>query len=392
MTSALQRAGRRQTVPQPLRKHDIARQLKRFRGSDRRAIAYVAGLHPRLADLAVSFPALLHALVVQRHGFPAQQVRQAAEAGAPLAALADIAGLPLWARKLPPEIFAGVIPRLPNGELFRRRVANHLPNADANERHWPEMVSATAAWAGEDFALWCAKHRLHIEPRNSWLHFQFVLVTLWAWHSVNPGGRAHWLIETPWTPDIGPTAASQAADVWYENIQTDLGFAARPATPLLKAGRVDGYDFVPLESADEVIAEAAEMQNCMRGYGSQLGTGELTFWSIRWNGTRVAALSVHRSGDNPIPRISQLKAVQNEAASADVWLAAARWLVGQDVVRLAGERMVTEEGRGTLAAWRALWKPFWMAHKRIPAWLPTCRPEAIWDLDAHGVHALSGAW
>ncbi|WP_229186726.1 hypothetical protein [Bradyrhizobium oropedii] len=85
--------------------------------------------HTRAADLAVSFPALLFALAVPRVGVASASALACVIDGRSLAGAAAAAGVALWLRKLPPEAFTSPITRLPDDELLRRQIANHLPQS-----------------------------------------------------------------------------------------------------------------------------------------------------------------------------------------------------------------------------------------------------------------------
>src|SRR5262249_9477819 len=107
----------------------VERRLQRYCPRFQGAVRALAMRHSRIADLAVSFPALLFALAVPRSGIdPARAVELAIE-GAVLAELAAAADVPMWLRRLAPEALVGPIMTLPDGELFRRQIANHLPRS-----------------------------------------------------------------------------------------------------------------------------------------------------------------------------------------------------------------------------------------------------------------------
>src|ERR1700719_2424268 len=104
--------------------------LRRYAALFQPHVRGLAGRDVRLADLAVSFPALLFALAAPRSGFDPTPAIARAIGGANLAELAGAAGIPMWLRKLPPEAFVARIGKLPDGELFRRRIANHPPRSE----------------------------------------------------------------------------------------------------------------------------------------------------------------------------------------------------------------------------------------------------------------------
>src|SRR5688572_18970300 len=86
------------------------RRLARYHKDFRTLVQALARRHPRLGDLAASFPALLFALAAPRRGFRPEGVIARAIEGAPLKTLAELAAVPLWLRKLPPEAFTRPLP------------------------------------------------------------------------------------------------------------------------------------------------------------------------------------------------------------------------------------------------------------------------------------------
>src|SRR5262245_33793239 len=102
----------------------LDRQLGRFAERFRHSVHRLALRRRYLADLAVSFPALLYALAVPRRGFHPEPVITRVIAGASLVQLCEQAEVAFWLRKLPPEAFAYHLVRLPDGGVFRREIAN----------------------------------------------------------------------------------------------------------------------------------------------------------------------------------------------------------------------------------------------------------------------------
>lgn len=84
----------------------------------RSSVQGLACRHRRLADLAVTFPGLLFALAVPRCGSSVAHAIDLAIRGVPLKTLADVTGIPLWLRRIPPEAFETPVGDLPDGELF----------------------------------------------------------------------------------------------------------------------------------------------------------------------------------------------------------------------------------------------------------------------------------
>ena len=101
MSSNLVLAPRRGTGRSDLLERRLRRYHPRFQGR----VRALAMRHSRIADLAVSFPALLFALAAPRPGLdPAPALARVID-GCALAEAAAVVELPLWLRKLPPEAF-----------------------------------------------------------------------------------------------------------------------------------------------------------------------------------------------------------------------------------------------------------------------------------------------
>lgn len=376
MTLPLSRAAGRRPAPRYDRGRAIARQLSLFHQDFRCQIVAVAARHPYLADLALSFPAVLFQLAVRRPSSKHEEIIAAVLRGEPLSRLAERAGLPLWTRKLPPEAFRGPVPRLPDSELFHRQIVNHLPRGRRHLWHWLNLVAFAGRWAGADFAVWCA--RCFCRNPMDCERFDWPLLTLWSWHSMHPETLAGTLVDVRWSPALGHEAAVAAAEIWLNRV--DLCLALGPdhiREPLCQPSEVDGLSFVPLRRPEDVVAESQVMNNCMATYGPYLRHGHGELWSIRRGGAHVAALSVDRTPWEPLPRIGQLVGPGNDDVSREVWNAAAVWLTSHDLVRLCRE---APEKRGVEISqrqWQSMWKPYWLDHQAFPRWLPL-RPGEFW--------------
>lgn len=325
--------------------------------------------HPRIADLAASFPALLFALAVPQPGLDSARAIAGAIDGPSLAQVAALAELPLWLRKLPPEAFACPIPRLPDGELFRRQIANHLPRSAKLAPRWLRFVADAAELAHEPMAAWIAREFVRAPRLVNPLRMR--LLSLWAWFSSEPATFGHELIERPWTPDMRIDAALSAANDWRTIVSLHANLGRLPIADMwLRAGRVADYEFVPLDSIAAITAEAKAMRNCLNSYGQNLAHNRSRIWSIRRDGERVATLRIARRYRDPLPNIVELKGAGNAEVSRELWWAARQWLHMHDLPQIdMGQRDwgTTPLDRGS---WVSLWRPYWLAKRRIPDWLP----------------------
>ena len=378
MTSSLSRASR----PEAARSRLLERQLRRYRQPFQAAERALAMRHTRLADLAASFPALLYALAVPRFGFKPEPATLRAIQGHSLAEVAAAAGVPLWLRKLSPEALARPIRQLPDGALFRRQIVNHLPPSTKLAPAWLDAVADMAELAHEAAAVWIAREIVR-EPRRA-RAAQLRLLGLWLWFSGQPQTSGYALIDRPWTPGmhIGPALA--AADAWHTTLALHLNLGLGPLADVwLRAARVDGYDFVPLHSIAAITEEAGAMRNCVRTYGDSLAHNRSRLWSMRWDGQHVATLRVAVAHGDPLLSIVELKGPGNAEAPVELWWAARRWLHMHDLPQIKTGQRDWNTAPLDRALWMSLWRPYWLAKRRIPAWLPIVPSRRALDaLDA----------
>jgi hypothetical protein len=84
----------------------------------------------------------------------------------------------------------------------------------------------------------------------------------------------------------------------------------------------------------------------------------------------VATLGVGFRYGDPLPSIVQLKGPGNSKVPFEVWLAARLWLNGHDLSRFEARKRPWNSAPLDRATWIALWRPYWLAKRRFPAWLP----------------------
>jgi hypothetical protein len=235
-------------------------------------------------------------------------------------------------------------------------------------------VAFATRWAHEEFALWAAqvvarrevpRDRGRIAPYFSRLR----RLCLWAWYSGQPGTAGHALIATPWAAEMQLRAAFRAADAWHRELTLTLSLGHKPVDDTwLSPGTVDGYAFVPLRSAADLSEEATAMENCVRTYAEMIARGEIRLWSVRKDGLRVATLEVARHESNPLPHINQLQLAKNAGAPAELWVVAGKWLRTLELTPAAVAAPPLDDAVHAVA-WRAMWKPYWLAMRATPSWL-----------------------
>jgi hypothetical protein len=112
------------------------------------------------------------------------------------------------------------------------------------------------------------------------------------------------------------------------------------------------------------------MRNCLKTYGYAVAHNRSRLWSVRQSGARVATLRVGRYRDDPLLNIVELEGADNTQAAPELWLIARQWLATHDLLQID----IAERRWGSApldrATWLSLWRPYWLAKRRIPQWLP----------------------
>lgn len=275
----------------------------------------------------------------------------------------------MWLRKLPPEAFERPIPRLPDGELFRRQIANHLPRSPKLAPAWLQLLADAAALAHEPMAAWVAREFVREPQRVKTARLR--QLCLWAWFSSQPATLGHDLIERPWTPDLRIDAARSAANDWRTVVALHANLGRLPIADMwLRPGRMASYEFMPLDSTSAIAAEAKAMRNCLRTFGNSLAHNQSRLWSVRKDGERVATLRIARRFRDPLPNLVELKGPGNVEASRELWWAARQWLHKHDLSHIDMRQYDWGTAPLDRGHWTSLWRPYWLAKRRIPDWLP----------------------
>jgi len=371
MTSNLLLAPRREPERSDLRERRLRRYSSRFQPR----VRALAMSHPHLADLALSFPALLFALAVPRPNLDRERALACVIEGRSLAEAAAAAALPMWLRKLPPEAFVRPIDPVPDGELFRRQIGNHLPRSPKLMPTWLQLVSQMAALVHEQAAVWIAREfvRAPQPPKLARMH----LLGLWLWFSGQPTTLGHGLVEKLWTPEMRLDAAIAAACAWRELVTLHVNLGRRPIGNMwLNPGCVGEYEFRPLDEISDLNEEGAAMRNCVRTYGDDIAHNRSRLWSVRRGGDRVATLEIGVRYRDPLLNIVQLKGPGNAVVPRELWWIARRWLQLHDLPQIETGKIKWHHAPLDIATWRALWRPYWLAKRRLPDWLPLAPSRA----------------
>jgi hypothetical protein len=69
-------------------------------------------------------------------------------------------------------------------------------------------------------------------------------------------------------------------------------------------------------------------------------------------------------------RIAELSGDNNQIVPTEIWLATRRWLHAQDKPSAEPKRLRYKPARQNGVRYRALFRPYWIAKRTIPDWLP----------------------
>lgn len=312
-------------------------------------------------DLAESFPALLFALATG-HGTAEARARTivAIESGAPLRQAAVLLGVPMWLRRLPATALHGSLAGLPFEPELAQRLSASVPD-DPNIAHlWLTSVGYCCRAADAEFGTWVASWA----GRSSAMLFpvvvdRFRLLAAWGWASRNRESALGTLLRRPWSPAIGPRRAMEEVLAWRHRIELKLHLDACPPPGDASPSTALGYEFVPLRTAQEFIAESLAMDNCLDQYGDRLATRRTRIYSVRRDGRVFANLEIGSHEEEPtMPAIRQLRGPRNRRASAEIWRAAYSWLGSQPLRPIAPNGTLAPSPAARRTAALDLWRDY----------------------------------
>ena len=346
----------------------LARRVEAFAPRARAAILTLIRRSSALEDLADSFPALLFALATGYGSATARRTARAAvEQGRSLREAAAALALPWWLRKLPPQALLTPFDRLPHEPALVARLISLVPAQPGVTAAWLDRVLVAYHTGMPELAVWTAQHYRAAGPAAT--SETFLRNLAWAWHGAQPGLRGNTLLTERWTPAVGVRRAASEAALWRERIALDLYLGPGIADSWLADGHANGYDFVALRTADDFIAEARAMDNCLDRYADRLGSGAVRIFSIRRDGEPVADVEIAtHERELGMPAVTQLRAARNRRATMEVWQATYAWL-GSQILKPGTTELQIKVGRAEHRRRLArFWQPFLDAlpeHARI---------------------------
>ena len=345
-----------------------------FAAEHRDDIAELAAVSPRFADLAISFPGLLFSLAT---GYgTAEARRQCSELilkGRGLREAADALGLPFWLRKLSPEAFIAPIPRLPSTPEFVKHIANHIPERKNRHKDWLDKIGRAAHLGDDAFVAWLASRRdllLLIDGEND-----IGPLALYAYYSTRPRTVAGRLVERAWDADLQLQSALWGCEMFLTRLAIEVLLLEPVRDTWAEGGTTGGFEFVPIATAADLVAEAQEMRNCVRRYVFKIALGECRLFSVRRDGQRIATLELVPSKRRGLPLVHQMRGRGNGPVSRAAREAAQRWRSDHSKPVQDWQKA---EIRPDADLWREIARPYELA-KRVR--LIGLREPSITDLE-----------
>jgi hypothetical protein len=334
----------------------------------RAEIAALCERSQRCEDLAESFPALLFALATG-FGDPVARARaiEFVHTGTSLRVVAGALGLPLWLRRLPPCAFTEPLRRIPGGEGFSSRVHGYLPAAGLAAQWLSRVLLAYEVCDDEEAALWIARHYKGAGPAATDPGLLYLLA--WIWHTKRPDTLPHRLMRRAWQPQLSARRAAEEIEHWRDRLALAMALGDGVKDTWVPEGHCRGFDFVALRTAEDFIAEAARMDNCLDHYAHRLAGRAVRVFSLRKGDRSVANLEIAcHELELGMPTIAQLRIARNRRAGMDIWQAAYAWL-GSHAIRRAdpgllnGDRTVQQ--RTSAKIWRPFMDALWEGHRSL---------------------------
>ena len=352
----------------------LSRRIEAFAPHLRHAITPFAARAAALEDLCDSFPALLFALATGFGTASARRTaRSAVENGRSLREAADALGLPFWLRKLPPQAFDAPFARLPHEPGLVSRLTSLVPPQAGVTAAWLDRVliayHAGVAIGRPELALWTAQQYRAVAPAPTSESFLRVLAWAWVGAAARPDLRGAELLTERWTPQLGMRRAASEAAFWRERVALDQFLGNGIVDSWLADGHANGYQFVALRSADDFIAEAHAMDNCLDRYCDRLICGTVRIFSIRRDGVPVADVEIAmHERELGMPAVTQLRSARNRRAPMEVWQATYAWLGGQPLRQATPELQIKVGRAESRRRLDRFWQPFLdalPAHARV---------------------------
>ncbi|MFM1815655.1 MAG: hypothetical protein RLZ98_2350 [Pseudomonadota bacterium] len=305
-----------------------AAQIDKFGTRYTKRLTECASLDERVGQLAITHPLVFFALATKYGPLKARReaVRCAVE-GSPLRVICEIIGLPYCLRRIPPEACRARLPHVRWSPEAGRALTCLVPENAEIASAWLPRVHLAHQYAGEEFAIWLASHHRLFALRRPISKSAILVLALYAWnsrHAPLPFGRC---TVKPWSPEISIEKAASRAAAWAQQVRVvcDLGPEGLES-PWLPGDDIGEYRIAPILLPEQLVEEAAAMQNCVASYSYSLAQGECRLYSMTHLGTHVATIEIRFLRSRSGYQIVQMKGPLNAGCPQEVLRLSSLWL------------------------------------------------------------------
>jgi hypothetical protein len=237
------------------------------------------------------------------------------ERGAKLNQIASFMNIPMWARKLKPAV-ADWFCYMPDD------LHCYLPEKTWEQRLWLRAFESRGG-GNPDFAYWIARNVLNIGDRIRPVLDFLSDMNDWVMEAKRKKPRC---ITRPFSPDMSVTTVRTENELWHKAIAKCKAAKSNykiPA-PWYPAGRVNGYQIVPLATTEELWKEGRAMHHCAGSYDYRVAAGKCYIYSVRQDDNRVATVELVRKQGKVKPL--QIRAARNAEPPKEVKIAVRKWI------------------------------------------------------------------
>jgi PcfJ-like protein len=237
------------------------------------------------------------------------------ERGVRLNQIARFMDVPMCTRKLKPAV-AHWFCHMPDEFHW------YLPEKTWEQRLWLRAFKSRGT-DDPDFTHWIARNVLKVGDRIRPVLNFLGDMNDWVSEAKREQPRC---ITRPFSPDMSLETVRNESKLWHEAIAkceaAESGYKI-PA-PWYPASQVEGYDFVPLDSAEELWKEGRAMHNCVGSYDRRVAAGNCYIYSVRQGDNRVATVELVRKEWKVKP--GQIRAACNAEPPKEVKVAVRKWI------------------------------------------------------------------
>lgn len=310
---------------------DALKTTYKFPFKYRKGIYNAAATSERSLQLANTFPFLASVIYNPnhfkhiynpnhfKHTDNRSELTEMVQAGEKLKNISNKANIPFVLRMIAPlatsqinENIIEIADQRP--ELFY----NHLPKSPIHQIRWLHGLRY-AVYYDPDFLGWIAKN---INVTIKYQEFLNTIISISDWARNEHNFKINCSLQT----------AIERSELWHRELEFKKyeKLNAPFPEPWIAQEILNGVEFIPLLSGQELFEEGKAMHHCVGTYASFVTNGKSYIYSVRKNGKRVATLELKRAQD-PYTRdtkyeIGQIRAECNENPDKSIKNISLKWI------------------------------------------------------------------